>query len=202
MEILISQLRECYGRVVYAHKAHEKCSDIFLCRLDRMKMLQIVLSALTTGTLLGSLLEHGKVAAIVAAAFSTLLLGINAYMKNYDLGSLAQKHADTATSLWDIRECYLSLLTDAHATGIAQGEVAKRRDKLQANLAAIYKGAPRTIGKAYTAAQQALQVNEELTFSDEEIDKFLPVPLRKRSKARPVAILEAEPAKADRKSVV
>jgi|SRR5665213_1725934 len=179
MEILISQLRECYGRVVYAHKAHEKCCDIFLCRLNRLKVWQIVLSAATTGTLLGALLEHGKIASIVAAGISAVLLAINAYMKNYDLGSLAQKHADTATSLWDIRECYLSLLTDAQANAISEGEVGKRRDKLQARLAAIYKGAPRTIGKAYTSAQKALQVNEDLTFSDEEIDKFLPAPLRK-----------------------
>ena len=179
MGIIISQLRECYGRVVYAHKAHEKCSDIFLCRLGRLKMWQIILSAVTTGTLLGSVFEHGKVTAVIGAALSAALFGINAYTKNYDLGSLAQKHADTATSLWDIRECYLSLLTDAHAGIVGEAEIAKRRDKLQARLAAIYKGAPRTIGKAYTAAQKALKVNEELTFSDQEIDSFLPGPLRR-----------------------
>jgi hypothetical protein len=142
-------------------------------------MWQIILSAVTTGTLLGSLLEQGKIASVAAAAISAVLLAISAYMKNYDLGSLAQKHADTATSLWDVRECYLSLLTDAHAGIIQEGEVAKQRDKLQARLAAIYKGAPRTIGKAYTTAQKALQINEDLTFSDEEIDKFLPSLLRK-----------------------
>ena len=26
--ILEGQLRECYGRVVYSHKTHEKCADI------------------------------------------------------------------------------------------------------------------------------------------------------------------------------
>lgn len=26
--ILEGQLRECYGRVVYTHKTHEKCADI------------------------------------------------------------------------------------------------------------------------------------------------------------------------------
>jgi hypothetical protein len=36
--ILEGQLRECFGRVVYSHKAHEKCADILLSRLDRIKL--------------------------------------------------------------------------------------------------------------------------------------------------------------------
>ena len=182
METIIAQLRECYGRVVYSYKAHEKCCDIFLCRLNRLKVSQIIISVLTTGTLLGSLLEHGKISVAVAAALSTTLLAINAYMKNYDLGSLAQKHSDTASSLWDVRECYLSLLTDASEPSITLTEIGKRRDKLQDRLATLYKGAPRTTTKSYSNAQRALQVDEDLTFSDEEIDKFLPVPLRKSAK--------------------
>ena len=47
--ILEGQLRECFGRVVYAHKTHEKAADILLTRLSRIKFSQIVLSALTTG---------------------------------------------------------------------------------------------------------------------------------------------------------
>lgn len=138
MDILIAQLRECYGRVVYTCKAHEKCSDIFLCRLNRLKFWQIVLSAVTTGTLLGSLFEHGKIATVAAAVISAVLLAINTYMKSYDLGSLAQKHADAANSLWDIRERYLSLLTDAHASVLTPNDVMSRRDKLQSQLARIF----------------------------------------------------------------
>ncbi len=47
-------------------------------------------------------------------------------------------------------------------------------------LSKTYKGSPRTYSKAYSVAQKALQINEELTFSDEEIDNFLPTPLRKK----------------------
>ncbi|MEH0992030.1 hypothetical protein V7J87_28835, partial [Klebsiella pneumoniae] len=28
--ILEGQIRECYGRVVYSHKTHEKCADILI----------------------------------------------------------------------------------------------------------------------------------------------------------------------------
>ena len=50
---------------------------------------------------------------------------------------------------------------------------------LQVKLSKTYKGSPRTFYAAYAKAQTALKQNEELTFSDAEIDAFLPVPLRK-----------------------
>jgi hypothetical protein len=28
IKVLESQIRECFGRVVFSHKTHEKCSDI------------------------------------------------------------------------------------------------------------------------------------------------------------------------------
>jgi len=40
---LEGQLRECYGRVVYSHKTHEKCADILLERLSAIKLWQIIL---------------------------------------------------------------------------------------------------------------------------------------------------------------
>ncbi|EKN7697690.1 hypothetical protein PYR42_004520, partial [Salmonella enterica subsp. enterica serovar Enteritidis] len=48
--ILEGQLRECYGRVVYTHKTHEKCADILQKKLGCMKNLQLVLLAITTGS--------------------------------------------------------------------------------------------------------------------------------------------------------
>ena len=49
INVLEGQLRECYGRVVYSHKTHEKCADILLERQGRIKFWQIVISAAVTG---------------------------------------------------------------------------------------------------------------------------------------------------------
>ena len=54
-----------------------------------------------------------------------------------------------------------------------------RRDELQSTLHKVYKSAPRTDDEAYSKAQTALKDNEELTFSDTEIDALLPAPLRR-----------------------
>lgn len=183
LNILEAQIRECFGRVVWTHKTQEKCADIVLRRHNRVKVAQIILSALTTTGVLVAVFGEVKWVGIVTAALSAILFAINTYVKGHDLGEISQKHADAASDLWDIREKYLSLLTDIRAERATVQEVAERRDALQEKLFSSYKGAPRTISEAYTLASKALKVNEELTFSDEEIDKFLPKELRKNATA-------------------
>ena len=53
-----------------------------------------------------------------------------------------------------------------------------RRDALQAELESVYSNAPSTFASAYKKAQGALQINEDFTFNDGEIDKFLPNALK------------------------
>lgn len=178
--ILEGQLRECYGRVVYSHKTHEKCSDILLSRLSSIKFWQIILSALTTGGFLATFFGAGEVGTGVGIVVSTLLLILNAYTKDYDLGELAQKHKQAANEIWLIREKYLSLLTD-----LAMGEkpieqLQSERDSLLESLHSVYSGSPSTTFEAYKKAQDALKNKEDLTFSEEEIDAFLPKELKRR----------------------
>ena len=58
--VLESQIRECYGRVVWTHKTHEKCADIYAAQLKALKTTEIVLSALTTTSLLTSIFVAQK----------------------------------------------------------------------------------------------------------------------------------------------
>lgn len=181
-EVLDAQIRECYGRACYSHKAHEKCADIYFRRLRRLKLWQIALAAVTTGGLIVTLFGDTPASTVVAAIASTVLLALNTYTKEHDLGELAQKHANTAGDLWGIRESYLSLLTDLAGEAITIENARARRDELQEALRGIYQAAPRTMTEAYSAAQSALKVNEELTFSDAEIDALLPAKLRRGAK--------------------
>lgn len=180
---LEAQIRECFGRVVYSTKTHEKCADACVKRHGLVKIVQIVLSALTTGGLLTAVLGDPNVsywAMVSSTLVSTLLLVLNAYMKDVDFGEQAEKHKKTASDLWDVRESYLSVLTDLHAGCVAIDAARKRRDALQARLGSIYAAAPRTSKNAYSEASAGLKKLEELTFSsDEEIDAFLPTVLRR-----------------------
>lgn len=178
-KILEGQLRECYGRVVYSHKTHEKCADILTHRHHYIKLGQIILSALVTGGIISNFLGSGNIGTSISIVLSTLLLILNAYTKDYDLGEIAQKHRQAGSELWIIREEYLSLLTDIRVGDISLDIIRERRDKLAKELHTIYTGAPSTNYQAYQAAQEALQKLEDMTFSDNEIDAFLPNELKR-----------------------
>ena len=177
--ILEDQLRECYGRVVYSHKTHEKCADILLSRLAAIKFWQIVLSAVTAGGCFAIVFGAGTVGAWVGVLVSTSLLALNTYTKDYDLGELSQKHRQAGADLWIIREKYLSLITDLKMGTQPLDTIRDARDKLLIELHSTYSGAPSTTYKAYRKAQKALRRLEDMTFSDEEIDAFLPNRLNK-----------------------
>lgn len=179
ISILESQIRECFGRVVWSHKTQEKCSDIISDRNKCFKTTQIILSALTTTGILVTIGGECKTISIITAIISTILVAINTFLKGTDLGEVAQKHSDAASLLWNVREKYLSLIADINVGSFSIDEIRHRRDELQEELANIYMGSLRTINKAYKKATEALKLNEELTFSTEEIDMFLPIQLRK-----------------------
>jgi len=178
---LVFQIRELYGRVTYTHKVHEKCADIYFRRSHTMKIVQIVLSALTTGSLLLAIFGDGKIGTLIGAAFSTGLFGLNLYLKDFDFGELSQKHIAVAARLWNIRELYLSLITDLTTGKISSKKAMEKRDSIQEQLSSIYLNSPRTINQAYEQAQKALKIEEEMTFSCEEIDRLLPEALRLRT---------------------
>lgn len=178
-QVLEGQLRECFGRVVYSHKTHEKCADILLKRLSRMKLSLIVLSAFTTVGCISQIFGLGRIGAIFASLISAILLGLTLYMKDYNLVELVQKHKHAANNIWLIREKYQSLITDI-AIGEKSSEIIQHeRDDLMDDLHLVYSSAPSTTSKAYKKAQQALKYSEDMTFSDAEIDAFLPKELRK-----------------------
>ena len=179
------QVRECFGRVVYTHKTHERMADHCAATLRRYKMAQIALSALTSAGAVGVIASDQKWGEIATVVVSFLTLFVAAYLKNFDPGAIAQKHRDAAAKLWNVRECYLSLLTDL--VRLEHEAAIERRDELQAALAALYASAPQTDGKAYREAQHRLKKLEDMTFSDDEIDCFLPFSL-KRSGGRPKPI--------------
>jgi len=178
--LLESQIREIYGRVVYTHKTHEKCSDLLKVRNDYLKLAEILLSTITTTTILVVILGDGKIFQFIAALCSTLLLALTLYSKDFNLLAIAEKHKQAALDILELREKLLSLLVDIRIGNKEIEHLQQLRDELNDQLINTYRGAPKTNSKAYRIASKALKENEEFTFSDKEIDKFLPENLRRK----------------------
>lgn len=174
---LESQIREAYGRVTYTQTCHEKRIKRLLIINENIKIVQIVLSAMTTGSFVVTLISDEKISAIVGSSLSLILLILNTYVKNFNLTEIAQEHQKASDLLWKIREEYVSLLTDFEILDMSK--IMEKRDELQNRTAEVYSNSPRTDGKSYKEAQKALKTEEEQTFSEKEIDVMLPNSIRR-----------------------
>lgn len=177
---LESQIREAYGRLVYTLTCHNKIVHRLMSKNNTIKVWQIVLSALTTGSFLVIISSYELIASIIGAVISISLLILNAYTKNFDLVETAKSHQKAADALWKIREEYVSLLTDFDL--LESSVIMERRDDLQNRTAEIYAQSPRTDAKSYKQAQKALKTDEEQTFSEKEIDVMLPNSIRRENR--------------------
>lgn len=177
--LIEEQIRELYTKIIWTHKIQEKAADISLSNHRALKVLQVILSAATTGTIIVSVFGDSRPGVILGAAFSAVLFGIEAYTKDNDMNQKANQHAKTAHSLWSIREDYLTLLVDMRSIELTYPQTADRREQLKTRLDDIISTAPRTGPRAYKKAEKALNVKKDHTFTVDEIDKFLPPSLRK-----------------------
>lgn len=175
-EGLRSQLKEAYGRIVYSYTTNWKMVDSLIKKNRRIKYWQIALSAISTGGFIGSIVTNETALTCIGGIFSTILLALNLYFKDFNLNEDITRHAVTANALWLIREEYVSLLTDF--TSLTTLEICTKRDELMKKTAKIYESAPKTDSKRYAEAQKALKNDEEQFFSDEELNEMLPIHLR------------------------
>lgn len=190
IKLLNSQIRNSYGNVFWTHKIHEKDADIYRCWNNWLKIIQIILSALsTTGVIFilfgvskntplqDGLYDSVRWAALISSGISALLVIANSLSKGYDLGELSASHGATALKLLDLREDYLSLLYDIKARSISVEEIQDRRDELKERTLSVYENAPRTTSRGYGKAAKAIE-NGEPFFSKESLNKILPLDLQ------------------------
>lgn len=180
-ELLLEQIREMYGKVVYTQKTHEKQADLCFQRHRLQRGLLVLLTAVSSGTFLLSLLNlfwDASVTALTTSFIALLVTALNLGTKTFRYGEEAQRHRDVASRLWDVRESYLSLITDVMSSTIEHSYARDRRNELQERTREIYADAPRTSRRAWHLAWVGLKSKEELTFSRAELDLLLPAGLR------------------------
>lgn len=176
-QMLYNQIQEQYGKLVYTYTCHLKQALALKKESSGFEWAQIILSAVSAGGFIATVVADQAKLAWIGGIVSTLLLVVSGYLKDKDFAAEQKRHMDTASDLWPLREEYLSLLTDFNM--LDDEKIVSRRDSLIMRTANIYKLAPQTDEKAYAAAQDALKNKEEQYFSQEELNVILPAHLRK-----------------------
>ncbi|MCH5462741.1 SLATT domain-containing protein [Lactobacillus sp. LC28-10] len=174
---LESQIREAFGRVQYTYTTHLKQVDRLRKRQACVKWLKIILSAISTSGILGTILINSLILKLLSALISAGLTGATLYFKDFDVSEEITSHSKTANDLWQIREDYVSLLTDSPSLQVT--DIRQKRDEFTERTKDIYDTSMKTDPKSYQLAQQSLKYGEEQHFTTLEIDKMLPEHLRR-----------------------
>lgn len=170
------QIEEEFGKLIYSYTTHQYCSNYYL-KLDKvLKVMEIVLSSIITCGIVTNLITYQFVCTIITSLLSLALLIVASISKAGDYQLKAVKHSQTALDLWDIREKYVSLLTEFDS--LSEKSIIARRDDLLERTKTIYSYEERTNDKAYKRAQKALKNEEYQYFSKQEINVLLPSQLR------------------------
>ncbi|NFT08355.1 SLATT domain-containing protein [Clostridium botulinum] len=179
IEIIEGQLRQLFASVVWTHKIQEKQADIYLSRYKRLEFWRIALSALTSSGIFAIVFADNWYLKIATATVSAISLFITSYFKTYDLKVLQKQHKKSAVDLLELREDFTTVLCDIKMRKYSEEELSQIRDNLIKRKIEIAKCTSDPDEKAVSMASKNLKVRQDNTYSDNEIDNFLPSLARK-----------------------
>ena len=164
-------------RMLYTYRTHEKAADRLASR-DRMRRwTSLILTAITAGTLLTSV-----VGALTNTFWTTIVVSVAAFLATFvsflsdyfDFPGECKKHHDIAVKLRNVHNRYESLICDFETNQITLGEAQQSRDKMQLEEITLLTDAPRTTRCDYKKASKSIEKDEKPTSSQKEIDSHTP----------------------------
>ena len=175
-------VRDSYAGVVWSHKIQEKQSDIYAEKYRRMETINIGAASLTSVWIIAMIFSDPLWLKLISALISFATVYITAYFKSFDLQKFIITHKTTANKLIAIRDQYKVLLAEIRLQSDSVENFLVRYKELVERTDAIYLEAPTTTDKAVERASEALKVKKDNTFTESEIDSFLPSSLRRGNK--------------------
>lgn len=170
--LLRQQLVDSHGKIQYTYTAHHKMVEHIVCVDKAIRVTQIILTAVSTGGFLATIITNQTILCWIGGIAAALSLGLNLYSKDFRLQEDARIHKDAADCLWDIREAYVSLLTDIDFIPIE--DALKRRETLTEKTSEVNKKYPGTDKRSFRLAQEVIKNEKLYSFERNEAEALLP----------------------------
>lgn len=180
-QVLLDLVRQNFASVVWTHKVQEKQADIYVEYYAKLQTMNIIAASITSCGIVSTIFAGDAfqlVLKIVTATLSFFTLCITAYFKSFDLQTLGKQNKEAANQFLVIRNELLQIIGDIHIQKESLQDIEGRYSDIIRLLNELYVSAPSTTDKAVKRATQALNIKQEYTYSEEEIDRFLPASLR------------------------
>lgn len=179
-EKLEDSVRNTFGSVVWSHKIQEKQADIYSEQFRFMEIAKITAASITSVGIVSLIFTDQLWIKIISALVSFISVFISTFFKSFDLQTMVSSHKSAAHKLLTVRDELKLLLLQIHLQQVTVTELTDQYSMLVKKLNEIYADAPRTTDKAVNLARLALNITQDNTFSDEEINVNLPESLRRR----------------------
>lgn len=178
-QVLLDVVRQNFASVVWTHKIQEKQADIYSERYKLLETINVIVAALTSCGVVSLVTNQDCMfVKVVTCIFSFVTLAITAYFKSFDLKTLEKQHKDAANNFIVIRNELLQVIADIHMKNDSVHDINERYQEIMKCLNSLYVTVPGTSNKAVMEASTALGKNQEYSYKEEEIDRFLPPALR------------------------
>lgn len=177
-QILLDTVRQQYASVVWSHKIQEKQADLYAEKYKTYETASIFVASLTACGIVSIIFVNNCVCEILTALLSFLSVYLTAYNKSFDMKALSATNKTAANQIIGIRNELLQIISDLHMMEKPIEEINNSFVDVMERLNKLYVEMPTTTDEAVEAARESLKVKKDYTFSDEEIDSFLPPSLR------------------------
>ena len=181
-KMLEDVVRDSYASVVWSHKIQDKQAVIYAEKFKKMETVNIGAASLTSVGIVALIFTDPLWLKLVSALISFATVYITAYFKSFDLQKFITSHKAAANKLIAVRDQYKVLLTEIKLKVDSVENLLARYKELVEKTDAIYLEAPTTTDEAVDKASKALKIKKDNTFTDAEIDSFLPLSLRRENK--------------------
>lgn len=177
-------VRQSFAQTVFTHQVQETASAEKRKKVFYVKLMNVVFVAVVLVLLILQIRDSQNLlysylgAGITIAEVVFLIVQLT-----FDFENQSLLHKNAALKYMGLRDRYRLLITDIMNEKAPKSELISRRDSLQAEYQSISDLSPATSSKEFDAAQLALNKKgivkgEQFTWSDSEIDHFLPETLR------------------------
>lgn len=173
-------IRQSFANTVFTHKVHESASESQGTKAVKIKTLNIIIVSLVLIFLIiQSLFPQQIIFTYIGTGISVAEIIFLIIQLSFSFDEKASQHKNTALKFMGLRDRYKNLIADIMEGNVSKKDVVARRDMLQDEYQTICDLSPQTETADYESAQiklnkKGVKKGEEFTWSDEEINHFLP----------------------------
>jgi hypothetical protein len=183
LALVLATAREMYGRVVWTHKVHEIERELLTKKLTILNWYTIgAVFSTVVWAIIGSVFTPYVSASRQQLITAVLTAGSACLVIAQTMFNPADKEAQqraAAKEVLCLREDLLLLIMNCQSSTADVPELKKSLENITRELTRAYRFMPNTSSEANAITGKRLG-RGEMTFSDEEIDSFLPTEMRKK----------------------